>query len=151
LKSNNPVQDGRSGAGPWSYELGTKFAVDQAATLSAVRFWKDTRETGSHTARVWTASGTLITTAAATGETASGWQTVILPTAVNLTPGTTYVVSVNANAFFSVSRSGLATQLTSGIAHTVADGKNGIYGSAAGAFPTLSFSSTNYFVDVVVR
>jgi hypothetical protein len=150
-KINNPTQDGRSGAGPWSYELGTKFAVDQAATLTAVRFWKDTRETGSHTVRVWTASGALMTTAAVTGETASGWQTVILPTAITLAPGTTYIVSVNANAFFSVTRSGLATQLTGGIAHTVADGKNGVYGSAAGVFPTTSFGSTNYFIDVVVR
>jgi len=60
-------------------------------------------------------------------------------------------VSVNANAFFSTTRSGLAVPLSSGIAHTANDVKNGVYGSAAGLFPTSSFSSTNYFVDVVIR
>ena len=34
---------------------------------------------------------------------------------------------------------------------SIADGANGVYGSAAGVFPTQSFSSSNYFVDVVVQ
>jgi fibronectin type 3 domain-containing protein len=146
-----PVQDGRSGAGPWSYELGTKFSVDQPATLASVRWWKDVKETGSHTARVWTASGTLIATLPFATQTASGWQQANFATPLQLAANTVYVVSININAFFVTARSGLATPRTAGIARTPNDIRNGIYGSSAGVFPTNSFSSTNYFVDVVVR
>jgi hypothetical protein len=149
--TGNPVQDGRVGTGPWSYELGTKIVLDQPATLAAIRFWKDSHETGSHTARLWTATGTLLATLAVTGETSSGWQQVNIATPIPLSANTVYIVSVNANAYFVTTRSGLATPLTSGIAHTATDIKNGVYGSATGLFPTNSFSSTNYFVDVVIR
>jgi hypothetical protein len=147
----NPAQDGRSGTGPWSYELGTKVVVDQAATLASIRWWKDTRETGSHTARLWSASGTLLATLPVTSETASGWQQANFATPVALAANTVYVVSINANAFFATTRSGLVTPLASGIARSPADVKNGVYGPTAGMFPTNSFSSTNYFVDVVIR
>jgi hypothetical protein len=149
---NNPVQDGRTGTGPWSYELGTKIILDQPAQLASIRFWKDSKETGSHTARVWSASGQLLATLPFTSETSGGgWQQADFASPLPLAANTVYIVSVNANAYFSTIRSGLTTALTSGIAHTVADGKNGVYGSAAGVFPTLSFSSTNYLVDVVIR
>jgi Domain of unknown function (DUF4082)/Malectin domain/Bacterial Ig-like domain len=149
---SNPVQDARVGPGPWSYELGTKIVLDQPATLASIRFWKDARETGTHTARVWSATGTLLATLPVTGETVGGgWQQANFATPLPLAANTVYIVSVNANAFFSTTRSGLATPLTSGIAHSAADVKNGVYGSAAGLFPTNFFSSTNYFVDVVIR
>jgi hypothetical protein len=149
---SNPTQDGRVGPGPWSYELGTKFVVDQAATLASVRFWKDSKETGSHTARIWTSTGTLIATLPFTNETpGGGWQQANFATPLQLTANTVYVVSVNANAFFVTTRSGLATQLVNGIARTAPTTLNGVYGSAAGLFPNSSFSSTNYFVDVVIR
>jgi hypothetical protein len=151
-KIGNPVQDGRTGAGPWSYELGTKIVADQPSTLAAIRFWKDSRETGTHTVRVWSSTGTLLASQAVTGETAGGgWQQANLNTPLQLAANTVYIVSVNANAFFATTRSGLATPLTSGIAHSANDVKNGVYGSAAGLFPNSSFSSTNYFVDVVIR
>ena len=149
---SNATQDGRTGAGPWSYELGTKFVLDAPATLASIRFWKDVKETGTHTARLWSSTGTLLATLPVTGETAgAGWQQANFTTPVPLSANTVYIVSVNANAFFATTRSGLVTPLTSGIAHSAADVKNGVYGSAAGLFPTGSFSSTNYFVDVVVR
>jgi hypothetical protein len=33
----------------------------------------------------------------------------------------------------------------------VADGHNGVYGDAAGAFPNQDWGNSNYFVDAVVR
>jgi hypothetical protein len=150
--TGNPVQDGRTGAGPWSYELGTKIILDAPGSLTAIRFWKDGRETGAHTVRLWSSTGTLLASLPVTGETAgAGWQQANFGTPIALAANTVYIVSFNANAFFSTTRSGLATPLTSGIAHSANDVKNGVYGSAAGVFPTSSFSSTNYFVDVVIR
>jgi hypothetical protein len=147
----NPVQDGRIGTGPWSYELGTKVIVDQPASLASIRWWKDTKELGSHTARVWSSTGTLLATVPVTSETASGWQQTNLATPLPLAANTVYIVSVNINNYFVTTRSGLLTPLTSGIAHSANDVKNGVYGATAGAFPTNSFGSTNYFVDVVIR
>jgi hypothetical protein len=150
-KTGNTTQDGRVGAGPWSYEFGVKIAVDGPVQLSAIRFWKDPKETGVHTGTLWTAGGTKLATTTFAGETASGWQTQALATPVQLQAGTTYVVSVNANAYFGSTQFGLQTPAVSGPLHSVAVANNGVYGSATGVFPTSSFRSSNYFVDAVVR
>jgi hypothetical protein len=57
---------------PNSYELGTKFRSSVAGHVCGVRFYKATTNTGTHYARLWTATGTLVATATFTGETASG-------------------------------------------------------------------------------
>jgi hypothetical protein len=150
-KTGNTTQDGRVGTGPWSYEFGVKIAVDDARQLTGIRFWKDPKETGVHTGTVWTAGGTKLATVTFTGESASGWQTQTLATPVQLQAGTTYVLSVNANAYFGSTQFGLQTPAVSGPLHSVAVAANGVYGSAAGVFPTSSFRSSNYFVDAVVR
>lgn len=149
--SGNPTRDGRRGTGPWSYEFGVKITVNRTSTLTAVRFFKDAREVGSHTGTVWSAAGAILGTVAFSGESASGWQQATLTTPLTLQPGVVYVVSVNANAFFGSTRQGLLTSVVSGPLASVADGANGTYGDAAGVFPTRSFQSSNYFVDAVVR
>lgn len=147
----NPVQDGRGGAGPFSYELGTKVSVTQPASLTAVRFYKDAAETGTHTGTVWSAAGTALATVTFTGETASGWQQAALASPVALTPGSTYVVSVGFNASFALTPNSLGGGLSSGPLRSVVDGQNGVYGLSAGVFPTSSWNNSNYFVDAVVR
>ena len=147
---NLPVRDGRGGTGPWTYEFGVKVTVDQPMQLTAIRFWKSSAETGVHTGTVWTASGTLLGSVTFANETASGWQQQALATPISLQAGSVYVVSVNANAFFSITPAGLQSQVTAGPLHSVADGLDGVYGSAAGVFPNSSYNSTNYFVDLQV-
>jgi hypothetical protein len=141
----------RAGTGPFTLELGLKVHVTQPARLEAVRFLKDDDETGSHTARVWTSDGTLITSEDFTGETASGWQEQTLSTPVDLVPGQTYVVSVGVNSRFGMTGSVFGSELISGPLRSVADGHNGVYGDAAGAFPNQDWGNSNYFVDAVVR
>ena len=148
--TGNATQDGRTGTGPFSYELGMAFTVDSPAQLTAIRFYKDPLETGTHTGTLWKADGTKVTSVVFTNETASGWQQQALPASVQLQTGVTYIVSVNANAFFVVTPGGLATSQGTGPIHTVV-GANGIFGSAAGVFPTGTWNSTNYFADVVVK
>ena len=145
-----PVQDFRPGPGPFSYELGTKITVDQPTTLTALRFYKSAGETGTHVGRVWSSTGTQLASVTFTGESASGWQQQALDSALSLTPGQTYVVSVGLNAFYSKTVSGLATQLNSGPLHSAAVTSNGVYNNAAGQFPASSWLSSNYFVDAVV-
>jgi hypothetical protein len=145
---NNPVQDGRTGAGPWSYEMGVKVSVDQPMQLNAIRFFKGSAETGTHIGRVWTAAGTQLAQVTFATESASGWQQQTLGSPITLQPGTTYVVSVGFNAVYSFTPGGLAAQIVSGPLRSVADGLNGVYGASAGSFPSLSWNSSNYFVDL---
>jgi hypothetical protein len=150
-KTGNPTRDGRPGSGPFSLELGVKITVDQAMALKGIRYYRDSKETGSHTGSLWSAGGVRLATVTFTGETASGWQQANFASLPTLQPGVTYVVSVNVNAFYVFTQSGLATQVVSGPLRSVADGQNGVYGLTAGVFPAQSWNSSNYFVDAVVR
>lgn len=145
------TQDGRTGAGPFTYELGTKFQVAQAANATAIRFYKSSGETGTHIGRLWTASGQQIATVTFSGETGSGWQQADLSSPVDLSAGQTYVVSVGFNSEFVLTGAGLASSLTSGPLSSVPDGANGVFAGTAGTFPTGSWNNGDYFVDVAVR
>ena len=61
------------------------------------------------------------------------------------------MVSVGYNERFGMTSDGLLTSIASGPLSSVADGQNGVYADAAGVFPTQSWSSSNYWVDAVVR
>jgi hypothetical protein len=149
--TGNPAQDGRHGPGPWSLELGIKITVDRPVQLTAIRFYKDARETGTHVGRLWSATGGQIASVTFASESPSGWQQQALSSPVTLQSGVVYVLSVNANAYFVLTTSGLATAVSNGPLHSVADGANGVFGASAGTFPTGSSSSSNYFVDGVVK
>ncbi len=148
--TNLDVRDGRSGSGPWSYELGTKIAVTDNVQLKALAFYKDANETGTHIGRLWTASGQQLAQVTFQNETATGWQRQDLSTPVNLTPGQTYVVSVGLNSRFVMTTGGLSTQLVNGPLQSVTDGANGVYGASAGTFPTNTYQTSNYFIDAIV-
>jgi hypothetical protein len=145
------TSDGRGGTGPFTYELGVKVRVSAPAQLTAIRFYKDSGETGTHVGHVWSSSGQLLASTTFSGESASGWQQQSLSSPLALQTGQTYVVSVGFNAFFVMTGAGLANQITSGPLQSVADGANGVFGSAANSFPTNSYNSSNYFVDCVVQ
>src|SRR6185503_19760163 len=88
-----PVQEGRTGAGPGSYELGTNITVDAPSSPTAIRFWKDAKETGTHTVRLWSSTGTVLASLAVTGETAgAGWQQATFATPIALAANTVYIV-----------------------------------------------------------
>jgi hypothetical protein len=148
--TGRPVQDGRSGPGPFSYEMGVKVRVSQPAELAAVRFYKSPGETGTHIGRVWSASGAELGWAMFSDESASGWQEQALNTPISLTPGQTYVVSVGINDFYVVTTGALSSSVASGPLWTVADGANGVFGPK-GSFPTDTWGSSNYFIDTVVH
>ena len=145
----NSVQDGRTGTGPFSYETGVKVQATLGAEIRSVRFYKSPGETGTHVGRIWSEGGTQLAQVTFTGETSSGWQTEDLATPLAITKGQTYVISVNRNDFYPVTPAGLATQITAGPVRTIV-GSNGVYGDAAGTFPTTSWNNSSYLVDLVV-
>ncbi len=59
-----------------SVTLGLKFYSDVAGFVTGVRFYKGSRNTGTHVGTLWSASGTKLASATFSGETSSGWQQV---------------------------------------------------------------------------
>jgi hypothetical protein len=136
-------------------ELGLKFRTDVAGTVTGLRFYKGSLDTGAHTGELWSSTGTLLATATYSGETASGWQTVSLSTAVTLQPNTTYIVSYHtAAAYIAYSGGALAgSGIDNGVLHVLAngvDGSDGVYNYGPTSFPTTyNGQAPNYWVDVV--
>jgi hypothetical protein len=88
-------------------------------------------------------------------ETASGWQQAIFSSPISIAANTTYIVSYYAPAghyaadtnFFATS--GVDNPPLHALANGVSGG-NGVYVYATGGgFPSNTFNSTNYWVDVV--
>jgi len=145
-------------------ELGVKFTPQVSGTATGVRFYKDATNTGTHVGHLWSTTGSQLASVTFTGETASGWQTANFAAPVQLTAGTTYVVSyyapVGDYSYDSANSSdpgSLATTYTSTSGDLVAPssasaGGNGVYmytSSSSGAFPTNTYGSSNYWVDVL--
>jgi N,N-dimethylformamidase beta subunit-like, C-terminal/Domain of unknown function (DUF4082)/Bacterial Ig-like domain/Bacterial Ig domain len=136
-------------------EVGVRFQTAYPGFINSIRFYKGTNNTGTHIANLWTNTGTLLATTTFTNETGSGWQQVDFPTPVPITENTVYVASYYApnggyaadSAFFAfvAHNAGPLTMLKDGVS-----GGNGVYKyGPSSAFPTFSFDSTNYWVDVV--
>ena len=73
-----------------------KFRSDEDGYITALRFYKQANNTGTHVGHLWSGTGQLLAAATFTGETASGWQQVELPNPVPITKDTTYITSYYA-------------------------------------------------------
>jgi len=135
---------------PSAVELGTVFTPSVNGSATAIMFYKGSGNTGTHTGSIWSASGTRLATVTFSNETASGWQTATLATPLALTAGQTYVVSYYAPNGNYAATGGFFNSVWSAGPLSAPAGNNGryLYG-AGGGFPTGSFNSTNYFVDLV--
>jgi Domain of unknown function (DUF4082)/Bacterial Ig domain/Fibronectin type III domain/Lysyl oxidase len=148
--SSTPVTvdsgDGRS------VELGVKFSSEVAGSVTGVRFYKTTTNTGTHIGSLWSSNGTLLASATFTGETGSGWQQVSFSTPVAISANTTYVAGYFApKGHYSDTSSGLASSVSSppltALANSVSP--NGVYAySGTSVFPASSYKASNYWVDV---
>ena len=136
-------------------ELGLKFKSDVNGTITGVRFYKSSNNTGTHVGNLWSSSGTLLASATFTNETASGWQQVTFSPAVTIAANTVYVASYHTNVgHYSEDQNYFAT---SGVdtppLHALQNGVSGSNGVSANgsssSFPSNGFNSSNYWVDVV--
>ena len=137
-----------------SVELGTKFRADTNGFITGVRFYKGSGNTGTHTGSLWTRTGTLLGSVAFANETTSGWQQATFASPIAITAGTTYVVSYHApNGHYTGTDLLFVNGVDTPPLHALQDGVDGpnglyLYGSAT-AFPTNTFNSESYWVDVV--
>ncbi|MBN2741233.1 MAG: DUF4082 domain-containing protein, partial [Rhodobacteraceae bacterium] len=136
------------------YELGVKFTANAAGEVTELRYYRgaaDSADTDIRTLNIWDESGVnlgSVTVQSDPGD--SGWQVGTLATPVALTPGASYVASygttqnyVATNDYFDTGHDG-----TDGLL-SAPGGDNGVFAAnTTGIFPTQSWSSSNYWVDV---
>jgi uncharacterized protein YjiK/methionine-rich copper-binding protein CopC len=146
---------GTASAGdPNAVELGVKFRSDVDGFITGVRFYKGSANTGTHTGHLWSTSGQLLASLTFANETASGWQQASFSSPVAIAANTTYIVSYHTDtgnyafdsSFFTTAGVDSAPlhALQNGL-----DGPNGVYVYGGSGFPTDTYQSSNYWVDVV--
>ena len=131
-----------------------RFRSDVAGSITGVRFYKATANTGTHVANLWNASGTRLAQATFTGESASGWQQVNFSSPVPIAANTVYTASYHApNGHYSGDVNGFSAPKDSPPLHAPANGTgspNGVFAyNAASVFPNQVWNASNYWVDVV--
>jgi hypothetical protein len=138
-----------------SVELGVKFQSSSNGEITGLRFYKGPQNTGTHVADLWSSTGTPLASATFTNETANGWQQVNFAAPVAITAGTTYVASYHTGGDYSADPNLFATALTNGpltALSSSSSGGNGVYAyGSSSLFPTNSFNSTSYGVDVLFK
>ncbi len=138
---------------PSPVELGLRFRSDVAGSVTSVRFFKQTFNTGTHIGSLWTDNGTLLGQATFTSESNFGWQTVTFPSPIAIQANTVYVASYHSTAGYASTPGFFATNGVDApplhaLANTVEANGLYLYGSSP-AFPQKTQNSTNYWVDVV--
>jgi hypothetical protein len=142
-----------SSSDPGAYELGVRFKSDVSGFVTGIRFYKGTGNGGTHVGHLWTNGGALLGTTTFTAETASGWQQASFSTPIAVAAGTVYVASYfDPQGHYAADRPYFALAgVDAPPLHALPagpDGANGVYANDGG-FPTLSYQSSNYWVDVV--
>jgi hypothetical protein len=136
-------------------ELGVKFSSDRAGSITGLRFYKGTGNTGTHVGSLWSSTGTLLGQATFTNETASGWQQVSFSSPVTITANTTFVASYHApGGQYAVDANYFALNgVDNAPLHapsTGSSGGNGLYAYGfSSVFPSNTYNGSNYWVDVV--
>lgn len=143
---------------PASVEVGVRFRADRPGIIRGIRFYKPgPANGGTHIGRLWTNSGTLLRDANFVNESTSGWQEVAFGAGneVPISAGTLYVASVfMPQGNYAATNGYFATgSVDNPPLHAPRDGAggftNGVFVYGSGGFPSSTFQSTNYWVDVV--
>jgi Domain of unknown function (DUF4082)/Bacterial Ig-like domain/Bacterial Ig domain len=136
-------------------DLGVKFRSDVNGNITGLKFYKGPQNTGTHVGTLWSSSGQQLGQVTFTGETASGWQQANFATPVPITANTVYVASYHTNVGkYSVTENYFTNAgIDKPPLHLLRNGENGGNGvydySANPVFPTSSYASSNYWVDVI--
>jgi hypothetical protein len=142
-----------------STELGVNFSSSVGGTVTGIRFYKASTNTGTHVGSLWASSGgSPLATGTFTNETASGWQTLTFASPVTITAGVDYVAGYLApNGHYSYTGAAFASGgVTNGPLTAAANGSvstgNGVYAySGSSTFPSTSYNAANYWVDVLFQ
>jgi hypothetical protein len=132
-------------------ELGVSFKSDVSGTITGIRFYKSSANTGTHVGRLWSHTGALLASVTFTGESASGWQQANFSTPVAITANTVYVASYGLTiGHFSANWNYFATSGFNNAPLHALQTPDGVYGTLA-AYPASTHQAANYWVDVVFK
>lgn len=127
-------------------ELGVRFTVTKASTVTALRFLKAPGDITSHKLTIWDGSGRQVATANTTAESASGWQQALLTKPLALTVGTEYTASYGARRYMVTPRFFTRDRT---IGPVVLPAHAGVLGRVSSK-PRRSYQDSNYWIDVIV-
>ena len=128
--------------------LGVKFKSSVAGKVTGIRFYKGTNNTGTHVGVLWSSNGTKLAEGTFTGETASGWQTLVFTTPVAVKANTTYVASYRApKGNYAADKNYFSKSVKNGV--LTAGTSNGVYRYGSLGFPNETYNKSNYWVDVL--
>ncbi|MBW8866095.1 MAG: DUF4082 domain-containing protein, partial [Acidobacteria bacterium] len=135
-------------------EVGLKFSTDVGGVVNGLRFYKAVTNTGSHVGHLWTKSGTMLATVTFTGESASGWQQANFASPAIIQANTVYVISYFApNGHYSDDQYFLGkaavNQWPLHAPKSTAAEPNGVFNYGASGFPSETWFSDSYGVDVL--
>jgi len=111
--------------------------------VTHLRYYKAAEETGLHTLKLWTESGTLLGSVEVNFGTGEGWVTGQLLPSLSIQANTHYVVTVTTSTKQSKTSCGLSPPITNG--PLTALGGRWLEGN--GIFPTTT-SCSNFWTDV---
>ena len=135
-------------------EVGMKFRSDEDGFITALRFYKQPNNVGTHVGHLWTSTGQQLAEIQFTGETASGWQQAALPVPVQISKDTTYITSYHSSqGQFGFNPGYFSAGVDRAPMHAPSDalaGGNGVYRYGPSGFPDSTFNATNYWVDAVL-
>jgi hypothetical protein len=141
------IDNGASGP----LELGVSFKSDVSGTITGIRFYKSSANTGTHVGRLWGPTGALLASVTFTGETASGWQQANFSTPVAITANKVYVASYGLTiGHFSANWSYFTSAGYNNAPLHAVQTPNGVYGTL-GTHPVSTHQASNYWVDVVFK
>lgn len=133
-----------------STTVGLKFYSDVPGSVTGVRFFKGSGNTGTHVGALWSSSGARLASVTFSGETSYGWQQAMFSSPVSIAANTTYVISYSAPyGYYACDQYYSWTSLNSSPLH-VSGTSPGVYGYGSGTvFPASAWNRSNYWVDVV--
>jgi Domain of unknown function (DUF4082)/Domain of unknown function (DUF4091)/Abnormal spindle-like microcephaly-assoc'd, ASPM-SPD-2-Hydin/Immunoglobulin I-set domain len=141
------IDNGASGA----LELGVSFKSDVSGTITGIRFYKSSANTGTHVGRLWGPNGALLASVTFAGETASGWQQANFSAPVAITANAVYTASYGLTiGHFSANWNYFTSSGYNNAPLHALQTPNGVYG-ALGTRPTYTHQAANYWVDVVFK
>lgn len=129
--------------------VGTKFSASVAGTVTGVRYYKSAQNTGTKVGTLWDGNGRALASVTFPGQASVGWQTATFASPVAVTAGGTYTASYRAPVGRYAGDSG-ALSSSKPAKSGALTATQGVY-SYTGGFPTKTWSSSNYYVDVVFQ
>jgi hypothetical protein len=130
--------------------LGVKFRTNVDGVIKKIRYWKTINDNSIKIGAIFNENGSILSEVSFNNETQSGWQEATFTSPINIRANTVYIAAYHSpsgnytstlNYFNNEINSGNLTALSVG---------NGLYVYSSGLlFPTNTYQSSNYWVDVV--